>query len=102
MPAPRRALGRVFRFHLRLGARVALAAMVAATAAAAGVLMFLRVDFLLNLAQQLFGARGRAAPALLVLGAAVAVAAVAAPRASIPQEVEEEEATSTISCGPGP
>ncbi|HEV3076377.1 MAG TPA: hypothetical protein VHB47_18285, partial [Thermoanaerobaculia bacterium] len=36
--------------------------------------------FLLNLAGLLFGARGSVAPALLVLGAAVAVAAVAAPR----------------------
>ena len=73
-------LGRVFRFHLRVGARVALAAMVAATAAAAGTLTFLRVDFLLDLARLLFGARGSTAAALLVLGAAVAVAAVAAPR----------------------
>jgi hypothetical protein len=80
MPAPRRALGRVVRFHLRVGARVALAAMVAATAAAAGTLMFLQADFLLDLARLLFGARGSVAPALLVLGAAVVVAAVAAPR----------------------
>jgi hypothetical protein len=80
MAVPRQALGRVLRFHLRVGARVALAAMVAATAAAAGTLTFLQVDFLVNLARLLFGARGSVAPALLVLGAAVAVAAVAAPR----------------------
>jgi hypothetical protein len=54
--------------------------MVAATAAAAGTLMFLQVDFLVNLARLLFGVRGSLASALLVLGAAVAVAAVAAPR----------------------
>jgi hypothetical protein len=80
MPVPRRALGRVIRFHLRVGARVALAAMVAATVATAGLLMFLRVDFLVDLARLLFGARGSLAPALLVLGAAVGVASVAAPR----------------------
>ena len=57
-----------------------MAAMVAATAAAAGTLMFLQVDFLVNLARLLFGVRGSLASALLVLGAAVAVAAVAAPR----------------------
>jgi hypothetical protein len=54
--------------------------MVAATAAAAGTLMFLQLDFLANLARLLFGTRGKLAPALLVLGAAAAVAAVAAPR----------------------
>jgi len=54
--------------------------MVTATAAAAGVLTFLQLDFVVNLARLLFGTRGNLASALLVLGAASAVAAVAAPR----------------------
>ncbi len=70
----------VLRFHLRVGARLALALLVTATAVVVGVLMFLQIDFVTNLAQVLFGARGNLGSALLVLGAAAAVAGVAAPR----------------------
>lgn len=80
MQAPTRALGRVFRFHLRAGARVALGVLIAATATVVGLMMFLRIDFLVSLGRLLFGAGSGPVAALLVLSAAVAVAAVAAPR----------------------
>jgi ABC-type multidrug transport system ATPase subunit len=80
MPVSMPALRPVLLFHLRVGARLALRLLVTATAAAVGLLAFLRIDFLLNLAQLLFGARGSLGSALLVLGAAAAAAAVAAPR----------------------
>jgi hypothetical protein len=83
MPASMPALRAVFSFHLRVGARLALSLLVPATAATVGVLAFLRVDFLKDLALLLFGARAGLGSPLLVLGAAAACAAVAAPRVCV-------------------
>jgi hypothetical protein len=79
MPAPAQPLRQVLRFHLRVGVRVALSVLVTATAVTAGILAFLRPDFIHSLAQLLFGERSLVS-ALLVFGAAIAVASVAAPR----------------------
>jgi|HubBroStandDraft_3_1064219.scaffolds.fasta_scaffold13160_4 hypothetical protein len=79
MLGPVRATARVFEFHLRVGARVALRALVAATAAAAGSLILLGPDFVQGLAMALFRDPSLAS-ALLPLGAAAGVARVAAAR----------------------
>jgi hypothetical protein len=72
----------LLRFHLGIGARlagrVALPALVCAVAAA----MFLGPDFVKDLSFALFGPRAGVSGALLALGAALAVAAVAARRVS--------------------
>ena len=75
-----RTLWRTCRFHLRVGARLALAVLVPAVAVTIGVMAFLREDFVEALGLLLFGATGSLPTALVVLGSAVAVAAVAAPR----------------------
>ncbi len=75
-----RTLRRICRFHLRVGARLALAVLVPAVAVTIGVMAFLREDFVEALGLLLFGATGSLPAALVVLGSAVAVAMVAAPR----------------------
>jgi hypothetical protein len=80
LPGSTPALLAVCRFHLRVGARLALAVLVTAFATAAGALMFVRPELVRDLAQALFGSRAGLPEALLVLGAAALTAAVAAPR----------------------
>jgi hypothetical protein len=72
--------GTVLRFHLRVGARLAMVAMVPAIAAAVGVAAFLRPDFLRDAARVLFGRRSQLDAAALVVGVALLVAGRVAPR----------------------
>ncbi len=73
-------LSPLLRFHLKVGARLALRVMVPAFGAAAGGLMLLGVDFINSLGTTLFGARGRAGSGLPIAFVCLGVAGVAAPR----------------------
>jgi len=71
----------VLRFHLRVGARVALRVLVPVIAALFGGGMILGVDFLNSLARMLYGpgSSGGGSAVLLALGA-IGIASAAAPR----------------------
>jgi hypothetical protein len=70
----------LLRFHLRVGARLALRVMVPIFASAAGGLMLLGVDFIISLSVTLFGAHGKAGSGLPIAFVCLGVAWVAAPR----------------------
>lgn len=70
----------LLRFHLRVGARLALRVMVPVFASAAGGLMLLGVDFINSLSVTLFGARGKAGSGVPIAFVCLGVAWVAAPR----------------------
>ncbi|HXO20653.1 MAG TPA: hypothetical protein VOA87_12100, partial [Thermoanaerobaculia bacterium] len=70
----------VLRFHLRVGARLALRVMAPAFAAAVGAGTLLGPDFLHTLAGVLYGPGAGRSGTLLVVLAAAAVAETAAPR----------------------
>lgn len=70
----------LLRFHLRVGARLALRVMMPVFASAAGGLMLLGIDFINSLSVTLFGARGKAGSGLPIAFICLGVAWVAAPR----------------------
>ncbi|MES1241575.1 MAG: hypothetical protein ABUT39_08140 [Acidobacteriota bacterium] len=70
----------LLRFHLRVGARLALRVMVPVFASAAGGMMLLGIDFINSLSVTLFGARGKAGSGLPIAFVCLGVAGVAAPR----------------------
>ncbi|HEX3125745.1 MAG TPA: hypothetical protein VH394_00290 [Thermoanaerobaculia bacterium] len=70
----------LLRFHLRVGARLALRVMVPVFASATGGLMLLGIDFINSLSVTLFGARGKAGSGLPIAFICLGVAWVAAPR----------------------
>jgi hypothetical protein len=74
------AFSSLLRFHLRVGARLALRVMVPVFASAAGGLMLLGIDFINSLSVTLFGARGKAGSGLPIAFVCLGVAWVAAPR----------------------
>jgi hypothetical protein len=76
----RRALRAICAFHLRVGARVALLALVPVLGGTVGALIFLGPDDVKGLTEVLFGRQAGFLAALLVLGVAFALASFAAPR----------------------
>ena len=70
----------VLRFHLRVGARVALRVLVPVIAALFGGGMILGVDFLNSLARMLYGPGSSGGTAMLLAFGAIGVASAAAPR----------------------
>ena len=70
----------LLRFHLHVGSRLALRALLPIVAAAGGGLFFLGDDFLVSFARLLFGPASTGGSGLLIALAAVAFASVAAPR----------------------
>jgi hypothetical protein len=70
----------VLRFHLRVGARVALRVLVPVIAALFGGGMILGVDFLNSLARMLYGPGSAGGTAMLLAFGAIGVASAAAPR----------------------
>jgi hypothetical protein len=74
------AFSSLLRFHLRVGARLALRVMVPVFASAAGGLMLLGIDFINSLSVTLFGAHGKAGSGIPIAFVCLGVAWVAAPR----------------------
>ncbi|HWM89654.1 MAG TPA: hypothetical protein VN493_02690 [Thermoanaerobaculia bacterium] len=70
----------LLRFHLRVGARLALRVMVPVLAATVGAMMLLGVDFINSFGALLFGSREGGGSGLLIALACLGVAWVAAPR----------------------
>lgn len=70
----------LLRFHLHVGSRLALRALMPTVAAAAGGLFFLGDDFFISFVRLLFGERSTGGSGVLIAGAAVVFASVAAPR----------------------
>lgn len=70
----------ILRFHLAVGARLALRVLLPAVAAAAGGMMLLGPDFLDSLARTLFGSSTAPPSILLVPVACLGIAGMAAPR----------------------
>jgi hypothetical protein len=70
----------LLRFHLRVGARLALRVMVPVFASAAGGMMLLGIDFINSLSVTLFGTHGKAGSGLPIAVICLGVAWVAAPR----------------------
>jgi hypothetical protein len=70
----------VLRFHLAVGARLAMRVLVPAVIAAFGGGMVLGVDFLGSLARSLFGAGSRGGSAVVIAAACLGAAEIAGPR----------------------
>lgn len=70
----------LLRFHLQVGARLALRVMVPAFASAVGGLMLLGVDFINSFSLMLFGSATKGGSGMLIVFACLSVAWVAVPR----------------------
>jgi hypothetical protein len=75
------ALGALLRFHLRVGARLALRVMAPILAAVVGGMMLLGVDFINSFGALMFGSRkGGSSGGLIIAFACLGTAWIAAPR----------------------
>jgi hypothetical protein len=79
-PGERAGVAALLRFHLGVGARLAMRVLAPVLAAAVGLAMLLGVDFQRTLATTLFGTRSRGGSGLAIFLLCLAVAASAAPR----------------------
>jgi hypothetical protein len=70
----------LLRFHLHVGSRLALRALMPTVAAALGGLFFLGDDFFISFSRLLFGPASAGGSGVLIAGMAVGFASVASPR----------------------
>ncbi len=79
---PAMALLPLLRFHLSVGARLAMRVFMPVIVGAVGGAMLLGNDFLISLSQMLYGARSAGGSAAMIAAACLGAAAVASPRIS--------------------